>query len=152
MGGVVDTWHSYVPESRRWGYFTCSVQSSVWGKCDATNLWSEVYVSTPTVRRWISLCLTHDTWKTREKNERGKERTSRRQHPLRHIRPQIVIRLPQSRAAEPGGAEASDGFDQGIAAGYNLSGSRYCGRVKMIAYTRPGDGVFVFFPPLPTSP
>jgi len=124
MGGVVDTWHSYVPESRRWGYFTCSVQSSVWGKCDATNLWSDVYVSTPTVRRWISLCLTHDTYKKKETHVahplhvRRDPRNSRGSVQRAQLSPHARINVHRIRSRD--------------CSRCNLSGFRYCGRVKMI--------------------
>lgn len=61
MGGVVPTWHSYVPESLRCGYRISRVQSSVCGEWMAENLWSDVYVNLSTVSRWMPRCLIHDT-------------------------------------------------------------------------------------------
>lgn len=48
--GSVDTWHSYVPESRGWGVVIRNVHSSEPSVCNDWNLWSFVYVKMPTVK------------------------------------------------------------------------------------------------------
>lgn len=64
MCGVVDTWHSYTPESRCCGYLICSIQSSECAWCMARKRWSDVYVYRPTVSRWMSRWRTQDTCST----------------------------------------------------------------------------------------
>lgn len=59
--GVVETWHSYIPESLCCGYLICNIQSPKCGWWIALNRWSDVYVYRPTVSRWISRCRIQDT-------------------------------------------------------------------------------------------
>lgn len=57
----VDTWHSYVPESRDCGDVIRNIHSSEPSVCNAWKRWSFVYVNIPIVRMCKSRFLIHDT-------------------------------------------------------------------------------------------
>jgi succinate dehydrogenase/fumarate reductase cytochrome b subunit len=55
--------------TRTWAYLICRVHSSEWGLWTAWNRWSLVYVSLPTVNKWMSRCLTHEICKEKTQRE-----------------------------------------------------------------------------------